>query len=270
MILSIYDYKDYKTFLNDWLKIQPNKGRGQKVLLAKALRCQTPFISHVLSGDYHFSVEQAVDCAKWLAFDEEATDFLLRLVLKARAGNRETEAFFEKQLQKKRSTQTELKKRLKISSGLSVQDQNQYYSSWHYSALHMALLNPKLQSIAELQKYFQLSSNQINKILDFLVQTKLVEISSNGKVKHVTNQLHLERNSFQIISHHTNWRLHAIEKIKEGGTDNLHYSSVVSMAHKDYDWIKTKISLLLEEVLEKIKPSPDEKLAAISFDCFEI
>jgi uncharacterized protein (TIGR02147 family) len=270
MYITVYDYKDYKKFLNDWIGLLPHKGRGQKVHLAQALRCQTPFISHVLSGDYHFSVEQTIDCARWMALDDDQTDYLVRLVLKARAGTRETENFFERQIQRKKSTETELKKRLKIKEGLSEEDQNQYYSSWHYAAVHMALLNPQLQSLAALQNYFQLPLTQLGKIIDFLARTKLVETKPNGKIKNTARKIHLERNSPLIASHHTNWRLHAIDKIKEADRENLHYSSVMSLSAEDYDWVKSKISILLEEIVVKITDSPDEKLAAFCFDWFEL
>lgn len=270
MYISLYDYKDYKKFINDWIRLMPNKGRGQKIHLAEALRCQTPFISHVLSGDYHFSLEQSIDCAKWLALNDEETEYFLQMVFKAKAGTKEAETFFDRQLNKKKTIENDLKKRLKLKEDLSPEDQNQYYTSWHYSAIHMALMNPRLQSLAALQSHFQLPTMTISKIIDFLIKTNLVTTDKNGKLKNTSNLIHLGKNSKNVISHHSNWRLKAIDKIKEAHEENLHYSSVISLSTEDFDWVRSKLTLLLEEIIEKVKESKDEKIAAFNFDWFEI
>lgn len=267
--ISIYDYQDYKIYVTDWIKLSPNNGRGQRIKLADALGCQTPFITHVLAGNYHFSLEQAEACARWIGLSEIDSEFFVLMVLKQRAASKHAEALFDRQIIKRRNEENALKKRLKIKEGLSPEDQLQYYSQWQYAAVHMALLIPQFQNMESLQTYFQMTRAQILQILEFLSEVKLIEITPTGlRVKNPI--IHLEKTSPLLAFHHTNWRLKSIEAIKEKRNDNLHYSSVISLSEDDYQWLKSKISLLLQEVADKIKDSKDEKLGALNFDLFEL
>ncbi len=269
LYISIYDYEDYKKFIVDWIEQGPSKGRGQRIHLAKALSCQTPFITHVLSGDYHFSPEQGAACAKWMGLNDIDSEYLLLLILKQRSATRESTAVFQRQIEKRKNEENLLKKRLKIKEGLTAEDQMQYYSHWYYAAVHMSLMNPKLQTVEALEKYFQLPRPKILSIVDFLIQTQLIELKDQ-RLKVKSPMIHLEKTSPLLAMHHANWRLRTIEAVKDKDTSSLHYTGVVSLSHEDYEWIKSQISLLLEKSIDKLKDSPDEKLALLSFDWFQI
>src|SRR4051812_15387235 len=98
--ISVYDYDNYKNYLNKWIELTPNKGRGQRIKLAGAIRCQTPFITHVLTGSYHFSTEQAEACTRWLGLNPTDAEYFVLLVLKQRSSNKETQFFFNQQIQR--------------------------------------------------------------------------------------------------------------------------------------------------------------------------
>lgn len=127
--LSIYEFKDYKTYLRQWIERTPNNGRGQRKLMAEAIGCQTPFITHVLSGDYHLSLEQAEACARWLGFNDSEGEFFVLLVMRQRAGTRGLEAMASRQISKRREAETVLKKRLNIRDEMTLEDQLVYYLS---------------------------------------------------------------------------------------------------------------------------------------------
>lgn len=273
--ISIYDYQDYKTFIVDWIELAPNKGRGQRIKLAEALGCQTPFITHVLTGDYHFSLEQAEACSRWMGLNESDSEFFVLMVLKQKAATKPAMHLLERQLSKRRNEENVLKKRLKIKEGLTSEDQMQYYSQSWYALIHMALMQPRLQTIEGLMEYFQLSRHKIVSILDFLAETKLIEFkndTASGMKKIVVKSpmIHLEKSSPLLAHHHANFRLKAIDAIKDKQLDNLHYSTVISLSEKDYDWVRSKISLLLEELADRVKKSDDEQLGVLNIDWFKV
>jgi len=171
---TLFEYKNYKQFILDWMEKTPQQGRGQRKLLAEAIGCQTPFITHVLSGDYHFSPEQAEASARYIGLSEVETEFFILLVLKQRAGTKSLENFFAKQISKQCEQQAVLKKRLKIDETMTIEDQMIYYSSWHYASIHMALLIPELQSVESLSKYFNIPVNRIMSVLQFLTDHGLI------------------------------------------------------------------------------------------------
>lgn len=269
MKISIFEYKDYKQFINHWIEQAPNKGRGLKTQMAEALGCQTAFVTHVLSGDYHFSLEHAEACARWMELNENELEYLLLLVLYKRSGTKNLEKHFDRQLTLLREQQSILKKRIEIHESLTKEDQQIYYSNWMYAAIHMALLIPNYQSIEGLQKHFQLSTTKIMGVLDFLIQKGLVK-QEKGYFKSIQPVLHLEMSSPLLTQHHTHWRLRAIDSMSNRTMENLHYSGVISLSKEDHEWVREKLSYLLKQVIDRIKDSKDEKLSCLCFDWFEI
>lgn len=267
--LSIYEYQDYKKFLLHWMERAPNQGRGQRKQLAEAVGCQTPFITHVLGGDYHFSLEQAEACARWLGMSDGETEFFILLVLRQRSGTKALENLISKQISQRRTAETVLKKRLNIKEKMSVEDQMTYYSHWYYAAIHMACMIPQLQSLEALEKHFRLSLPQILNALEFLTEHKLIE-EHKSRYRVLKPLLHLEKESPLMSQHHTQWRLKAMEAFLQRRNADLFYSGVISLSHEDYEWLREKLSQLLEEAVERIKDSPDETLACLNLDWFEL
>lgn len=267
--LVIYEYKNYKKFITEWMDQGANKGRGLRKQLAETVGCQTAYITHVLSGDYHFSLEQAEACARFMGLNESDTEFLLLLVMHQRAATKSLEKILAKQISQKREQQAILKNRVKIKEQLSLEDQAIYYSSWQYAAVHMALLNPALQSFDNLQKYFQFSTGALSSILEFLLRRGFIR-QEKGLYKVTKPVLHLELDSPLLKQHHTHWRLKAIEALAYKNFENLHYSGVISLSQEDYEWVREKLSHLLKDIVEKINSSPDEKLACLTFDWFQV
>lgn len=266
---SIYEYKSYKQFILDWIEKTPGQGRGQRKLIAEAIGCQNPFITHVLSGDYHFSAEQAEATARYMGLNELDAEFFILLVLKERSGTKSLENLFGKQISQRCQQHSVLKKRLNIKETMLLEDQMIYYSSWHYAAIHMALMIPELQNVGSLTRYFNLPPTRILSVLQFLANHNLIEQKgANYKIK--KSVLHLEKDSPILTQHHSHWRLKAIEAIQTPKLDNLHYSGVMSISRDDYEWVREKLALMLEEVIERLAPSKDEKLATLCFDLFQI
>lgn len=266
---SIYEYKSYKQFILDWIANTPNEGRGQRKLIAEAIGCQNPFITHVLAGDYQFSAEQAEACARYMGLNDADTEFFILLVLKQRSGTKTLENLFAKQISNRCEQHAVLKKRLNIKDTMPLEDQMIYYSSWHYATIHMALMIPELQNVTGLTRYFNLPPQRIISVLQFLVDNNLIEQKgSSYKIK--KSILHLEKDSPILTQHHTHWRLRAIEAIQTAKQDDLHYSGIMSLSHDDYEWVREKLAMLLEQVVERLGPSKDEKLATLCFDLFQI
>ena len=267
--LSIFEYKDYKKFIADWIEHSANKGRGLRKQLAEAIGCQTAFVTHVLSGDYHFSLEQAEACGQWMGLPHAEIEYLLLLVMRQRAGTKSLEKLLSQQIAAKKEELTALKTRLKIQDSMSQEDQMIYYSSWHFAAVHMALLIPELQTLEGLQKHFQFSPTRLRHVLEFLVDKGLIKQEKNI-FKSVLPVLHLGLDSPLLNQHHANWRLKAIEAIIGKSTIDLHYSGVTSLSEDDFEWVRERLSLLLEEIVARVKNSKDEKLACLNFDWFQI
>jgi uncharacterized protein (TIGR02147 family) len=267
--VSLFEFSDYKKYLIAWIEQAPNSGRGLRKTLADAIGCQTPFITHVLSGDYDFSLEQAEACGRWMNLAEEEIEFLLLLVMKKRAATKPLEKLISKQIAGKREKHSKLKTRLQIQESLSREDQLIYYSNWIYQLVHMAVMMPACQTVEGLCTTLRQPPPTILSAIDFLQSRGL--IAKTGKAfKVVRPMLHLEVDSPLLKQHLTNWRLKALDKPMGTSSEDLHYTGVMSLSQDDYEWLRERLSGLLEEAVQRLKDSKDEKLACLNFDWFTL
>jgi uncharacterized protein (TIGR02147 family) len=269
MLGSIFEYQDYKKFVNSWLDNAPQKGHGLRKKMAQAMDCQTAYVSHVFAGDYQLSSEQALKCAQWLNLSAEETDYFLLLVNRQRAGTKDLEKYYLQKITELRSTQVDLKKKSKIKESLSPKDQSVYYRHWLYAAIHMGVTIPQLQTIEGLQQFFGLPLKQITQVLNMLINAELIK-NDKGLLKIGKSFIHLEKTSPLMQQHHTNWRLKAIDAIALNDQENLHYSGVVSLAKDDYEKFREKMANLLKDMISLAKDSEPETLASLNFDWFNI
>ncbi len=269
MKISVFEYKDYKKFIREAIEALPHAGRGMRKDLAYAIGCQTPYITHVLSGDYHFSIEQAEACSRWLSLKDEETEFFILLVLFARAGTKNLERVIGRQISERRTRHAHLKDRVGITTSLSIEDQLIYCSSWQFAAVHLALMNPSFQTLESLETGLKISGDRLTSILSFLVAKGLIK-KERAQFKVVSPFLHFELGSPSLQQHHTNWRLKAIESIAQSAAGDLHYSAALSLSKEDFEWVRDRLSSLLETLATRIKESKDEQIAALTFDWFQL
>jgi len=264
---SIFDYQDYKTFLNDIMGLKP---RGHRSRLAEALRCHTAYITLVLSGNAHLSLEQAELANQFLGHSEEESHFFILLVQLGRAGTTSLQNYFQNQLKAVSNKRLELKNRLQFKKTLSAEDQSIYYSSWHYAAVHILLSIPALRTKDALAHYLRLPSKKIAEVLDFLVKAGLVETKDDQSYVIGTTHIHLPHDSPMISKHHSNWRMRAIESFDSEALTDLHYSSVVTMSKKDGAKIRAILIKAIEDVRSVVKDSPEEEGFCYTLDLFPL
>lgn len=264
---SIYDYRDYKKYLNDL--IDANGSRGKRKLLAEFIGCQVSHISGVLGGETHFNFEQAEAAARFFGLSAKETEFFLLMVQFVRAGTPSLKKFCGKLLDEHQEKMSALKARLKMPDSLSGSDEIRYYSSWIYAAIHVLLSIPEFQTRDALAKKLNLPLASIDEALSFLETTGLCK-KEGFKFLLLRPLLHLDKNSPLISKHHTNWRLRSIISLDQRSQEDLHYSSVFTLAAKDFPIVREILSKALAEALQLITASDEEDAAVISLDLFWI
>ena len=237
--------------------------------MAEHLGCQTAFISQVLNGRPNFSLEQAVKLNSFFQHTKEEGLFFLLLVQLERSGSHELEQFFKDQIREIRDRRADLKNRIDIKNGLKKVDQQIYYSSWHYAAIHMMLAIPRFQTLKAISEHLHLPPDKIQEVLQFLTDTGLAH-TSQGRYEIGVTRIHLSKDSPQIQRHHTNWRMQAINSIDVNNPRDLHFSTVVSMSETDVPVIKEILIKAIEECRKVIKDSKEEKIQSICIDLFEV
>lgn len=264
---ELFDYLDYKHYINDRIKQSPSKGRGIKLKMAEHLHCQSAFISQVLNGLPHFSLEQAVKLNKFFGHTHDESKFFILLLQISRAGTVELKDFFRRDVKEILAKRSDLKNRIDIKKSLRPMDQQVYYSSWHYAAVHMLLAIKEFQYPESIADRLHLERGKVIEILNFLVQTGLAKKVENNFEIGVT-RIHLDNDSPQIQRHHTNWRMQAINSIDKNLKSDLHFSTVVSMNPTDLPALKEILIKAIEDSRKIIRDSKEEQLVCLCIDLF--
>ena len=265
---AIYDYRDYKKYLVDFIEKNKGRAKGTRSALAKAAGCQTAYVSQVLNGRAHFSLEQADAINGFCVHTEEEGEYFLLLVQHARAGTESLRKSLLGQIKRRVERQLNLKNRIGLEDALSEKDQMVYFSQWDYAAVH-ALLSVKGHRTAEaLASTLRLSITRVTRILDFLTSKGLAARGDGGEYSIGTTRIHIGTDSPMITHHHTNWRLRAIHSLNRNLDDDTHYSSVVTVSADDAEKLRKMITDFILELKGVIRKTNPEGLHCINIDFF--
>src|SRR3989338_1010700 len=256
---SIFDYKDYKVYLAHVFAV---KGRGQQSRLAQAIHCQTAYVSQVLNGNAHFSLEQAENINHFLDHTKEESHFFLLLIQLARAGTETLKQYFLEHVNDTVKKHLILKNRLTTIETVPREKQVFYYSSWIYATIHVMLSIPEFQTKEAISKYLGLPLSKVSEVLNFLTSIGLAK-KENNHFKIGKKRIHVGHDSPIIFHHHTNWRMAALRSLdrpENNHSYDLHYSSVVTLSKEDILKIKSHLIKEITEVKNIIKNSEEEVL----------
>ncbi len=266
--IKVFEFSDYKEFLR---KALPTTGtsRGIRAKLAQALGFHAAFISQVLQGEGHFSIEHILGIAHFLELPQEDTSFLMLLVQKERASNEALKQYFEAEIARALQLRSPMVNREFVSPVDSDLMWTTYFSTWIYAAVHTITSIPAYQTPKAIADHLEISPERIQYYLDFLKQFGLVDFE-DGRYKMTKKFVHLEPNSPLVAKHHANWRMRVLQALERGSDNDLHYSAVFSVSSKDAQTIKELLRQNLRDANSIMSESAEEDLYGISLDFFRI
>lgn len=264
---NIFEYEDYKKYITDRIDSSTDLGRGTRRRLADYIGCQNTFITQVLSGNYHFSSEQAERVGSFFNLSNEEIEYLIILILQNRAGTKSLAKLLEKSLQEKREKELLLKNRLKMKSNMDREDIILYLSHWQYSLIHGALGLPTLRTASALATRFKLPVNTIEKVLKFL-ETRGLAQQRNGEFILTKKMMHFGKDEPLLPQFHRNFRNLSMTSFDQPDESDFHYSGVIACSKQDIDKIRRKLTAFLEETSKTIQNSKEEELMVMNLDWF--
>jgi uncharacterized protein (TIGR02147 family) len=269
-VISVYEHSDYKNFLKARSGALGQRS-GFKSGLARACGCNNAYVSSVFADGANLSLEQAERACPYLQLDPDESHYFLLLVQKARAGTVSLASYFERLVGEMRERKLNVQGRLGARERLSQAQQARYYSSWIYSALHVALSVPRLaRSVETLAAYFDLTLPAVNEALEFLLETGLARRSPNGGFEIGNKHIHLGKNSENIQRHHGNWRLQSLRAFERRSERALHYSSVVTLSREDAERVREILLKSIKSTADVILSSPEEEVFVLDLDFFPL
>jgi len=265
----IFDFKDYKRFLNDFIGSLPKKGRGQSIALANHLNVQQSVITAILKHDRHLTPEQGLAAATFFGFDEVTAEYFVLLIQLQRSDTKALKAFWEKRLADIRERQTKLSAiKHEEAREISESDKGIYYSNWYYSAARIALFIPEYRSVDALSKFLNLSREKTAKIIDFFLRTQIVK-NENGVLTPQTIGTSINDSSEFLNNHRRNWRDKAREHFTSPRPSDYFLSVPMSMSLEDAEWFRGELRKLMDSLVERLQTSPNEVIRCLNLDWFE-
>jgi uncharacterized protein (TIGR02147 family) len=267
VVVTIFEYSDYKRYVEKRIHAMPGRGRGEFRKIADHLRMHPTMVSQVFKGDKDLTREQALDLCVYFGLGELETEYFLALVDFERAGSEKLKSRVRKQLTVIKTQSLKLANRLPSETRLSEEARAIFYSNWQYSGIRLLTSIEGYNNVDEIAAYFRISKARAGKIVEFLVQTGLC-ISADGKLKMGPRQTHLEADSPLVQRHHSNWRLKAMQRYENLTDEELCYTGPMSISAEDFSKIREMLVQLVQGTTKIATTSKEEGLACLNIDWF--
>lgn len=268
MSLSIFDFDGYKKYIAARLPTQ-GKSRGLRAKLAQTLGCQGAYVSQVLNGFTHFSLEHAAMIDTFLEHGREESHYFMLLVHRDRAGTKKLREYYNRQMGEVVKRRQIVAERVQSGGALPKQVALTYYQSWYYAAIHVLLLVSRFQSRELLSERLRLPLVAISEAVDFLIRAGLVE-ETRGKLRSSNRRLHLGEDSLLLSKHHLNWRLQALQSLDRKTDQDLHYSGPLALTEENATAIRTLLLNAIESTEQILTKPGEEDAFCLILDFFRV
>ncbi|HWU42338.1 MAG TPA: TIGR02147 family protein [Bdellovibrio sp.] len=266
--MSIFNYEDFREYIQNRIKSLPKGGRGEYQKIAKILGMHTTHISQIMNGTKCFSPEQAFDLCEYFQMNELESNYLLALIEYERAGTKKLKNHIARKLQNLKKESAILAKRINKEAELSDEARAIFYSEWLYSGVRIATSIPSLQNKADLCKYFQITSEKLDSIIEFLLSYHLIVTSLEGNYQLGPQRTHLSAESPFAAVHHKNWRLKAIQHYEKMTAADLSFTSPLSISSADAGQVRELLIQTIKHISETVKNTDPENTYCINVDWF--
>lgn len=267
--MFIYEFTDYKRFLQAQIASLPKKGRGQARKLAAHLKVHPVVISQVLSGTRDLTHEQSLETAEHFGLDTRATEFFSIMVLKARAGTKKLEAHLEAKLEVLRKDARAMKSRVPDHKKLSDEDMAIFYSNWFYSGVRLITSIKGYNDIDSIAQYFQLSRAKVSEVMNYLVSRGLCVETSQGHYTMGPTYTFIEATSPFINNLHRNWRVKALEQMPKRKENDFFFSGPCTISAKDKIAFREELVKFVADFMKRAPTNKAEQLSCLNIDWFD-
>lgn len=266
--INIFEFSDYRVFLNSWLKVAKNNKAMNLSRLAEVAQVHPTFLSHILSGNKHLSFEQAAFISQKIGLTHLEQDYFYTIIHIDRAGTDLLRLYWTEKKAEILKEKNKLSKRFNKHKNLSQEQKAEFYSNWLYSAMWLSTAIHNKQTLIQVAERFRISPTKAEKLMQFLTEVGLC-YEKNGYFLMGETHVHVDNDSPFVLKHHTNWRIKALQDMSTRSERDLFFTGPMSISKKDFDQIRESITKLIKDIVEKAKKSSSEELVCLNIDFFE-
>ncbi len=264
---DLFVFKDYRAYIESILKSE-QFGRGGKSKLAVHLNCQPSFISQVLKGVNTLSLEQAFKINSFFKHTDIEQSFFMTLVESDKAGTKDLKTYYSKKLNEITEQAKLIQNRIKYEE-ISESDTLIYYNNWNHVRIHHLANIPKYRNIVALKKKINLSDEEFNKCLNFLLEKKLLIKTETDDLEMGFKKLYIKKESPIVSFAHMKARLENINNLKNAGPDALNFGANLTISNKNYALFRNKLVQVLEELYTLVEEEDPERMCSVVIDLMD-
>lgn len=265
--INIFDFSDYRIFLREWIEEAKIRKASNLSRLAEALGVHSTFLSHVLSGSKNLSLEQATVLSEHLNQTKIEREYLFALLQLEKAGSHSLKKYWQERIKEIITEKNKMHRRFDKHHELTDTDRAIFYSSWLYVAAFLASAIDEGQNLDQIANTLNLTRDKADEIMQFLVSVGICK-ESKGLFMLGETHVHVPNESPFVVKHHTSWRMKAVQKMDSRTTEELFFTSPMSIARKDFDAIREKINFVIKEIVDIAKESKAEEIVCLNIDFF--
>ena len=225
------------------------------------------FLSHVLAGTKELSLEQAALISEYMNLTQLEQDFFFAILQIDRAGNQKLKKYWLDKKTELENQKNKLSERFDKHRQLTLEQRAIFYSSWIYTAIWASTGIDDGQTLNQIAERFQITRNKAEEVVNFLLETGLCS-EKNGSFSLGETHVHIPNESPLVVKHHTNWRMKAVQKMDTREGAELFFTAPMSIAKKDFDVIREKLTVAVKSVVEVAKDSTAEEVVCLNIDFF--
>ncbi len=265
--MEITQAVDYRRYLRSWLDDEKPNRRNIKTQLAEHIGCKLSYLSQVLGERANFTLEQSILINEFFGHTNFESRLFILMVERERAGSKKLEDHFKQQIASLLKEQN-LKKRFELTGQVPDETQQLYYSAWYFSAIHMLLATPEINS-QTIAARLNLPVEEVNRVIEVLLESGLVS-RKGSSYEFAQDRVYLGRDAVSIKHHHINWRSQALQSVEKNLPTDLHYSTVTAISRDDFERIKSVLMQAIDRSREITGPSKEEDVYALTIDWFKV
>lgn len=266
--MNVFEFKDYREFLKNRVQ-ECSEKRGYLAKIAEAAGCQRSYLTLVLKKEANFTPEHAFGLTQFWEFSEDQATYFMDLVSYERCSSAPMKKHLEQRMERQRREQADFNKRYKSKAIPSIEKESIYYSHWYFSAVHVCLSIPGLDTAEAIAKRLDLPINLIQEVLQSLREIDLIQMHG-GKWRPFGGPIHLPQQSVFNSINHDNWRTKAIADTQRAANRNVHYTAVQSLSRSDFEKIHSMLLKFIDQQRKTVAASVEEELAVFCCDWFAL
>jgi len=268
--MDIFLAPGYREFISDIIRIENEKSWGAVKRLAEVLKCHSTYISQIVKGKSHLSTEQAIAFCSYLDFSRGATDHFLDLLNRDKSGTAESRTYFQDRIERRLAEHSNLKQRLSVTEGLTLDQEARYYNGWLPQVVHICSQLPGAQTLEAIAAILKIERLKIAEVLSELEAIGIIEIT-DGVIRCLRTSVYIGKDSPFCSQFHMSWRLRTLnEMATTTKLKGVHYSSVLTMSTATAEAVQELIVQHLSATRELVLPSPSDHIYSYCLDFYPI